>query len=437
MICRCIVGLEGRNNLSKFFKMNKYFKIPKLDFDSKLIFYLIPINYLIDLFSGIYDRGSFLAYVRMVVCIFILFKIFIITRKKETNLPSLIIYLFLTYTFFQIFSSSNFLRSFQEFSKTAIILLMYPLGFNFFKSRKHDFSIILFSFRLLVLMTIINILVSTLLQFSVGSYSKNIILYSGSLFQNLWYTSAFAISILMVFVTRIKKIRFNNFELFILVANIVIIALSGRRTAWAILLLQIAIFLIIYPNKTRSVKYFITIMIGLLLTFPFYSNILEDLFLARQDQFEKGIESEYRYKETLVIWTKILSFESFNESMFGKELYNSAGNYGPDKEFRDRMIHVDVNTIVHGAGLFGLALYFLIYFFIFYEYRSIVSNLKYYNPSFLNLGFFNFTALFYTFLIPSFVISFSSGFAAVTFRSMCFLLFGSISGFLKRENYIQ
>tara|TARA_Y100001960_G_scaffold150116_1_gene158406 strand:- start:18 stop:569 length:552 start_codon:yes stop_codon:yes gene_type:complete len=164
-----------------------------------------------------------------------------------------------------------------------------------------------------------------------------------------------------------------------------------------------------------------------------YNNILEEQFQAREQTFKRNLSYEPRYVETILVWNQALSFSSISESLFGKELFNSVNNYGLTID-RKRMIHVDYNQLLHGAGFLGLFWYLYIHLFLIRKMRLYSSNYHNLNQILSNSTddkkvFFKYSSsIFYAFIIVSLFLSIGGGFHLVLFNAIKYLFLGSILG---------
>jgi hypothetical protein len=189
------------------------------------------------------------------------------------------------------------------------------------------------------------------------------------------------------------------------------LVLSLRRTALIFILIGSIplVFKLIKSRKFYSRLFVVGTLILVLFAYNWPS--IQNRIESRADRFEEGaIQKEGRYVETLVIWSNILSFEDVGYSLFGRESFNSAGNYGyPDSK---RLIHTDINQLLSGGGLMGVLFYLLFFVGLFVE----ILRFKQLRKS--NIGKYWYLALSLT--ICSLAVSFSSGLLAITYRTVLF-----------------
>ena len=194
----------------------------------------------------------------------------------------------------------------------------------------------------------------------------------------------------------------------------------------------ILVFAYFFRSKGRLVKAGLIIVGVLLITSPLYFKWVAIQFSARQEQgsFERNtLESEIRYKETMVVWDEVLSMEDPIKSFIGLEAFYSIGLYGQGA-FNRRQIHVDYNLLVYTCGLIGLFLYLNIYLQSFLSISKILKRSNAKKDLFNNVLKSVFFSLFFTSLFTSF----AGQMEGITFRSIVFLYMGSIMGFLKNES---
>jgi hypothetical protein len=157
-----------------------------------------------------------------------------------------------------------------------------------------------------------------------------------------------------------------------------------------------------------------------------YFDKIESRFETRSDRFEEGaLEKEGRYIETFLIWNNIFSFEDIKYSLFGKELFNTAGNYGYTDSYR--VIHADLNIILNGSGLIGLV------FYLFYNLKVLKDFYRFRKRVKLQSLNKLIWVISVSLLLASFATSFSSGLFSMTYRTAVFSLLGSFCGYLFKQ----
>ena len=355
----------------------------------------------------------------IVSCIFVY-------SKEFFNETYFIIIVLLSYLLFKLLSSSELNLSFTRYLKFFFPLILLPFSIIFSKTGLVNFKEFIYSIRFAAFIFFMNFPLSTYFGWQTLDYTYTTTFISGNLVASALYTGSviavfiFAVLILpssLINSLGVKKYYFFDLALFFGV--IVVLILSLRRTAILTPFLCI-LFLIFRSIDVRKIFLYSALFLFFFIFFIYY---FSDVFLQRLetriDRFSvESLESEGRYIETILVWSANLSFEEPSSSFFGKELFNSSGNYG----FRnDRVLHVDINQILHGSGLFGLFLYFLFFLKLFTKILQKKSN-RWIKP--LSLSVF--------FIIV--INSFSSGLLALTYRFVAFYILGYLIGYQKYTN---
>ena len=161
-----------------------------------------------------------------------------------------------------------------------------------------------------------------------------------------------------------------------------------------------------------------------LISFPIFEDSFNKQKKARERRITtQNIEEEGRYQETFYVIDEIIYSNKLEMLLFGKEIFNSPGNYANGKYGR-RMIHSDYNAILHGSGIVGMFLYLfwqiaLYLFFIKIKYFA--------KANFTDQGLFDIlNVLFVNFLLVGLIIAISGGINAVLFNSIRVVILGAI-----------
>lgn len=390
------------------------------------IYFIIPLNYLIDLVSGFFPTGGLLAIIRAIIILFFFAYILVkYNRFRLNRLPIILIVSFLLLLLVQVILSADISKSLSEYVKTFIILLSFIISYKIFSSGK-NINKLLRSFFPIFLLTIINILLSNFFHFGWGGYSNVEKFYSGSIFANVWYTPTLALVVGFEFWYS-KQIKWEKTFIILFSLTFLSIILSGRRSALIIIVIALIIFSFSIKKKTNLVKILITIIVSLYLLLPFYEDVLMSQYEARTKRIEEGIEKEGRYIETISLWSDVMSFQNPINSLLGRDAFDTIGKYGSET-LGQRYLHIDINIILFSGGLIGLFIYILIYLKIFREFLLITKSkfLIFINLS--NAKKINLHYIFYSFFFASVALSFSGGLNAISFRTSVFITLGAIIG---------
>jgi uncharacterized membrane protein YfcA len=220
--------------------------------------------------------------------------------------------------------------------------------------------------------------------------------------------------------SRLRKLLYN----ILFVAMVIYVIVSFKRVAIAGIFVGYFVFFSVYRKQIKLVKYTLLLALALFALSPLYKSVLGKQFEARKDRFENNaLENESRYLETPVIWNEVLGFSNPIKSVFGLEAFNTIGMYGGGS-FKERMAHVDFNGIVISNGLFGLFLYFNIYYSIFKR-----KSKQKYSPKSNNYRTAN--AVFWALYVTSLFTSLSGGIMELAFRSIIFVYMGALIRYME------
>lgn len=399
------------------------------------LIYILPASFALDLLTIFFDKGGITAIARGGVFIYFLLSSIILLdkyavlnslyRKRYYNIL-LVLLILLSYWLFLILFSSNKFNSIREYSRILVILLMFPAGFTVGTMHKNThelFRKLNNSFVLILLFATINIIVANVFKINQIEYTSLVNFYSGGLQLSGWYTLPLSILFVLGYRMILEKSKVLLHEKVLIFLNILWILLSWRRTGFLVLILGLLFFL--YYSK-MYVKFFINIVIIGAAAFVLIGNAFLHIYEGRKKTIDKGIEEEGRFLESEWVYGKIFSFEDWKISLFGKELFNTAGNYLGGL-FGDRPMHVDINIILWGSGLVGLFLYTLFHLLLFLYFNRLINRSNF--PRRLNT-FAKF--LFLYFFFATLMISFSGGLQALTFRSVLIFTMGILLGHLSR-----
>lgn len=389
---------------------------------SFLFYYFVIIYFIyVALNNVLFAKQSYPTYI--VNGFFLLFTIYVTFQYVEIKRFMIPMYLFFIYLLILIFFSSNFLYSAQTYIKTLIPALFLPISFSFIKDIKQlkKFNKVLI---IVIILYIINLIIANIFKLGRIPYSStnsDYALYVGNVFTDGLNSIAYILVILPLILYLDKK----NKKIIVFLGVLAFIALLLNLKRISILAVFIGYFFLIFFSKRKSyfIKSIVPIILLLLILYPFYKEPLQYQFMNRSDRFaEDFYENEGRYIETKLVWDEVFSFNSIQHSLFGKEMFNSPGNYGGGI-FGERPLHMDYNSLLFGSGILGLLFYFYYNLVILKYFLKLKKHL----PSKNNLiNIMN--ATFISVFLMSFIISLSGSFGAVTFNTIRSIYLGAILG---------
>lgn len=342
--------------------------------------------------------------------------------KSDVYKFSLWIYSYLGLLSLLILFSSDIFASLKTLLKVSMTFMMLPIAFQVVR----DFNLFKrmnLAFILLMILYLINFFVMNFLGISFKGYGDDIT--TGNIFSEGLNAMAYALVILPVTLFFFKKRKWWIILLGIVVFVTLLVSLK-RISILAVLTGYLILFFSL-KKKQKLIKGGLVILTLLIVAFPLYSDTLNEQIENRSTRFQtNSIEKEGRYRETIIVFNQIFSFEDVPYSVLGKELFNSPGTYGTASDWNGRQLHSDYNVLLHGSGLLGIIWYFLVQGVIlmtFSRYKKKISALTGYSKK---LDYLN--ATFYAVFFLSFVISLSGGINGVIFNVLRYSFMGSVLG---------
>lgn len=384
-----------------------------------VIYFLPTFLIIFDVLSGWFATGSGFGNLRNIILT--LFILYIIIRNKNVVLMNPWIVVFLVYTLFLVPLSSDPRNSIINYLVVFNSLLTFSIAFYLFKNLQQLSELNKF---LIIMMFIFNANALLTSQLGIG---RNI--YGGSftlggfVHARLYSGSVFLLLLPIV----IPLIKSKTYRIIVFVFSAVLyifLLLSMRRTSFITPLLGYLVYFTISKNKSRVIISVLTLLIIVIGAFPIYKDVLFDQFLVRKTTLEAGLTTEYRYREIGIVWKE--TFSNPKAALFGKEIYNSVGNYNEGLWGR-RALHTDFAILLHGTGMTGIILYSLILIGILIGYFKYI----FWYPK---TGFANeLNAVFVSLFVCMLFISLQGGLYAPTFRTLIFLYLGAILGIFKNQ----
>ncbi len=402
---------------------------------TSFIFYHFIIIYFIyvALNNMLFPKHSYPTYI--VNGFFLLFTIYVTFKYVEIKNFMIPMYLFFIYLLILICFSSDFFYSSKTYIKTLIPALFLPISFSFIRD---IWQLKKFNKVLIILATlyIINLVVANKFELGMAPYASrnsDYALYIGNVFTE----GLNSISYILVTLPLILYLDRKHKRIVIILGALVFITLLLNLKRISIIAIFMGYFFLVLFSKRKSyyLKSIVTIILLLLILYPFYKESLQYQFMNRSDRFTKDFyENEGRYIETKLVWDEVFGFNSITQSLFGKEMFNSPGNYGAGI-MGERMLHMDYNVLLEGAGIFGLLFYFYFNIIILKYFLKLKKNLSS-KDNLVNMMNATFMAMFFM----SFIISFSGSFGVVVSNSIRSIYLGAILGIynnIKDSKYIK
>lgn len=154
------------------------------------------------------------------------------------------------------------------------------------------------------------------------------------------------------------------------------------------------------------------------------------MIYARKNRLDVStIEEEMRYKEIFIVIDERIYNHSKNVVLFGKEIFNSAWNYG-NGMYRSRELHTDFAVILHGSGLIGLLFFTLLH--IYFISKGIF-HLNFKSSVYTN----KYLPTYFALIVLSIVLSFSRGLGAISFQMILYIYLGALIRMLDNRKLLN
>jgi len=380
----------------------------------KILFILPAILLVVQAFDE--TIGGYLSYVRGTLLILMIL-VFFLYYKLKLDLVSKAIIVFLTYTFFLSFESTNILKTLLSYTSICVSFSFYIISYSTISnySQFYRFKVLFWTMPFIYIFSAVIFSFFNLSNPIYGEYQ--IVNMGPGLHHNTIYTGILIISIYFV----LRKYSEDKLRDTILITTMaILILLSYRRTAIILLMVSCIIF-ITMSKKQNLFKYVIPGMILLITTYPLYNEYVTNYFKARgtRANFEYGIQSETRFKEVTLITERILNANELKYFFFGMEFLNSEGTYYSSRfpVLSSRPLHSDYAVVLHGSGFVGITLYFFLLISILCKTIQCVKF----------CGLKNDLSIMTTILTSILIlVTFSGSILSITFRTTLFLFLGSL-----------
>lgn len=382
-----------------------------------MLYYLIVINILLDILAYAADPGGVTAVLRAGILFVALF--YASTQGKINLKHNFPIVFFVLYVLFQLFFADDFKYSFKVTLQVITSISMYFLGFAIISSEE-DFKKYISQYIWVYLLIVLNTVVSNILGLGFDHYTLSQDYVVGGL-NDLW--NNYTYSLIMFPLVIIYNSHRKYFVYILAFLTLILLLLSLKRIAILGVVFAALIYLYYVGVSLIIFKRLVFFLIVILLSFPLYGDLLTKRFEKRAEagRFEADFyESEGRYMEILVLQRKYERFENPIEIFFGLKAFDSRGGLGHGR----RQFHVDYTLMLLSIGIFGLVLYFLIYF------KLIELSYRFYRAYKKNRYLFNkynsHVIISFVLILTSLVTSFAGQMYHVSFRLMIFMSLGAI-----------
>jgi hypothetical protein len=359
------------------------------------------------------------------IVIFLIIKYFKLAVQFNVYLIIMMIYLMvlLAVTHAELEQVNDFVRVMD--GKLAL-----PLGYILTSSYVHIQAL---NKKLLITNVLfsISIIIFSILGIGENQYGANSGFNVGYFNHGIIYTGSFLLIILPIIFFDYKGKLAKYVIPTIGIITLVILVLSVRRTSVVIVGIGLIFYMYYFRDQfSKILKNLIAIAIMLALTFPFYQEILFKQFQARSGEMTANLQEETRWVESVAVFNERILNPDLRVLLFGEHLFDSSGNY--DNGIHGlRPLHLDLNLMLHGAGLVGLILFVLFYAHILHKYYSLKIKLDLPNEKLLHASFLG---MYFAHIF----LLFSGGMLSITFNLISMMYMGAILGlFRSRRNELK
>ena len=350
-----------------------------------------------------------------------LFSIYFVINSYPTDRMSGFILLFLIYLFSLVLLSSNFGKSFYEYIKIVLSMLMFPLGLCVINTREKLLKLNRVYLFVLIFF-ILDIAFANVFQYGRSDYLEGSF-YFGSARVNI--TKAMVILIIVAPITfLLENKKHHKWMAIVFILGLLITLVGIKRSVLLSAMASLAIYFISSPHKKRLVRVGLIVLFFVVTFLSFYVDVFLDRFYARGERVmitEETFETESRYNEVFLVidsW----STGSFKRKIVGYEFLNDRELYSAQ-----RMLHTDYMIMLSGAGLLGLVLWFVQYLLLIHFKNSYYQKLQ-------GITFYReLNTIFWMLLAAQLLMSISGTIYSLNTRALLFLYWGAIIGTMRTE----
>lgn len=395
-----------------------------------LLYRLILINFILDITAFWFPSGGINAVIRLSILLLSFFYLILKGKIKFHKFFTIII--FIIYVLVLVFWASDPYVSLTSSLKIIFPFLMLIIGYVIVNSEL-ELLRYLKQFKYIFVLIIFNTVISNFFGLGVDDYTKQQDYVVGAL-KDSWNTYTYTILLLPLLLhyeeDKIKIKRLNLLGLIVFV----LLLLSLKRIA----ILGVVVGFSIYYYKVRitskQIKNIVLFFILLLVSSPFYIDLLESRFNARMNNNSivttDGYKNELRYLEFSLMYDRMTDGSKLDLVFFGENAFDSRNAFGATLGM-DRQLHVDYMNILYTIGIVGFFFYLAIYRQLFLKYKRIKNHFK--RSKFLYNKYKVHLAVILTLLLTSLFTSLAGQMYHITFRGIVFMTIGGLLGLLTNQ----
>lgn len=373
----------------------------------------------------LFEKKSVISYV--VAVGFFIYGLYVVLGFSKKNTTTIMVLAYLAFLFLLITLSSNFIYSAKLYIKATTPFLFFLVSLVIVKNVS-DFHRINRSLIILMILFVCNILISNIFNLGQVQYENEETIDVGNIYTIGLNSMSYCLVTLPMIFSLYPFSKKNHKVLLAILAVLILIFMIVllKRAALLGLIVGYTIWFITsrIKNKIMILRFIVLVAIALAFTFPLYKDLFLAKYAAREDRFEADTyKTEGRYLENRIVFMEVFSFKDINYSLFGREMFNSPGNYG-EGQWGNRQLHSDYANILNGSGIMGMLFYLYINYFILKLFLREKRRLIHINCYGRNEKFLN--SLFLAFFIMYFFIGLSGGLDGTLYTGIRFIYLGAV-----------
>ena len=275
-----------------------------------------------------------------------------------------------------------------------------------------------------VLIIEINFIIDQIFNLGKIAYKEGVNLGGSNI--EVTYILAYSIVLFpLIFQLEKDKVKRRIYSIIIIIAFAICI-LVFRRGPLIIIGLSYIYYGFRFRNKLKFLRNIVFSLLALSTILAFYFQEITKLFELRTEFSSEYYSVGGRFGETTYVFEKFINGD-YIQKLFGRELFNSKSFYGSDMALGYvRVIHIDYNILLNGAGIIGLLFYLALIFLIYRKFKMLSTNT-------LHTSKFSgyLTIVFPIFIISSLILSATNQLWAISSFSFFFAYCGALLGVLK------
>lgn len=371
-----------------------------------LIGIFILINTLTSITVEFFPEGAFhTGYFRYGIALIIVF--YLLIEIKPFKITPIVYLIILYLIFLSLFNSSNISGSLQTAVGIAMSLTMFGIAYKVINNHEDLFKL----YRYLTIATIAILLqyvYANVFQIGRSPYLGDFFYTGGA---SVGAMTMLAIYVLFTpIVISIQK-KISIYQIILISLSVIMILLLFRRGALLGLLTGVIILALYNYRYKYTLHLAVFAMLGIGIALYFVGDRITEIYEVRADTTEYVEGAAGRVLE--VSWVND-SFERHDtyKLFTGIETFNSA-DYFSRTIGRQRSLHTDYMSLLHGTGLIGIILFFIFYVNLF-KYKNRVPKL--------------FRGIYVSIFFASLVISYSGLILGISNYSYLLIVLGTILG---------